>query len=230
MRNFLFFLIFSFIGCTNKEFSPQYEEVSLGNYPCSISDSILGIDVSYHNGPIDWTTLKDNHPEIEFVFIRATVGLKKDPMYQEYLAGANDVGLRNGAYHYYWSDRNSTIQFYNFKRTVDLSIHNLIPVLDVEKPSKFGDDNLRRGVANWLRLAEEEYGVKPILYTNLNFYNQHLKGYFNDYPLWIAAYSRCPSTVDWDIHQYSETGQLNGIPSKVDLNLTPTLTNITIPR
>ncbi len=223
MRYALFLLIFIMMGCTNDVPTPQYQEVSSGKYPCTISDSIKGIDVSYHNGSIQWKTLKDNHPEIQFVFIRATVGLNKDPKYQEYLEGANDEGILNGAYHYYWSNRNSTKQFNNFKMTVEMSSHNLVPVLDVEKPSKYGDDNLRRGIANWLKLAEEEYGVKPILYTNLNFYNEHLKGYFNDYPKWIAAYSRCPSSVDWDIHQYSETGKLKGIPGKVDLNYSSTL-------
>ena len=218
MRHALFLLIFIMMGCTNETSAPLYHEVSSGKHPCTISDSIKGIDVSYHNGSIQWQTLKDNHPEIQFVFIRATVGLNKDPKYQEYLKGANHVGLLNGAYHYYWSNRNSTKQFNNFKKTVKMSSHNLIPVLDVEKPSKYGADNLRRGIANWLKLAEEEYGVKPILYTNLNFYNEHLKGYFNDYPKWIAAYSRCPSSVDWDIHQYSESGRLKGIPGKVDLN------------
>ena len=224
MRYALFLLIFIMMGCTNDVPTPQYQEVSSGKYPCTISDSIKGIDVSYHNGSIQWQTLKDNHPEIQFVFIRATVGLNKDPKYQEYLEGANDVGILNGAYHYYWSNRNSTKQFNNFKKTVSMSSHNLVPVLDVEKPSKYGDENLRRGIANWLKLAEEEYGVKPILYTNLNFYNEHLKGYFNDYPKWIAAYSRCPSSVDWDIHQYSETGRLRGISGNVDLNFTSTFT------
>ena len=38
-----------------------------------------------------------------------------------------------------------------------------------------------------------------------------------------AAYSRCPSSVDWDIHQYSETGRLSGVSGNVDLNYSSTL-------
>ena len=223
MRYSLLLLIFTTLGCTNEVPRPQYQEVSLGKYPCTISDSIKGIDVSYHNGSIQWKILKDNHPEIQFAFIRATVGLNKDPKYQEYLEGANDVGLLNGAYHYYWSNRNSAIQFNNFKNAVDMDKHELIPVLDVEKPSKYGADNLRQGIANWLKLAEEEYGVKPMIYTNLNFYNEYLRGYFSEYPKWIAAYSRCPSTVDWDMHQYSDTGKVKGIKGDVDLNYSDSL-------
>ena len=47
-----------------------------------------------------------------------------------------------------------------------MSQHELVPVLDIEKPSKYGPDNLRKGLANWLELVENEYGVRPTLYTN----------------------------------------------------------------
>ena len=61
--------------------------------------------------------------------------------------------------------------------------------------------------------------AEPILSLNSpQVRNKHLKGNVSDYPNWIAAYSRCSSSIDWDIHQYSETGRLNGIPGKVDLN------------
>jgi len=192
-------------------------------HDCNITDSILGIDVSHHNGPIDWEVLHEHHPEIEFVYIRATVGLNKDSKYEEYVNGVKQVGIKTGAYHYYWANRNSTVQFNNFKSRVKKGDHNLIPVLDIEKPSKYGPTNLRRGLSNWLKLAEEEYGVKPMIYTNLSFYNEYLRGYFNEYPKWIAAYSRCPSSVDWDMHQYSETGTVRGIKSNVDLNYSASL-------
>lgn len=206
------------VGCKQKVPPPDYKEELEVVKDCNIKYSVHGIDVSYHNGVIDWEELNLNHPEINFVYIRATVGLNEDPKYQDYLGGSKKVKLKSGAYHYYWSNRNSTIQFNNFKNAVDMDKHELIPVLDVEKPSKYGADNLRQGIANWLKLAEEEYGVKPMIYTNLNFYNEYLRGYFNEYPKWIAAYSRCPSTVDWDMHQYSEKGKILGTSGQIDLN------------
>lgn len=224
-------LVLALSGCDQPLLGPNFIREPIGNFTCSIPDSAHGIDISYHNGPIDWSELKRKEPQIEFVFIRATVGLKEDVDYQDYLDGARKIGLQTGAYHYYWSNVNSTIQFKNFKRSVSMSKHDLYPVLDVEKPSKYGDENLRKGVLNWLKLAEEEYGVKPILYTNMYFYNEHLRGYFNEYPKWIAAYSRCPSSIDWDVHQYSETGKVDGIDAAVDLNYCSSqfLTQIKLP-
>ena len=195
--------------------NPNYK----GNFHCSVSDTVFGIDVSHHNGIIDWETLKLNHPEIEFAYIRCVVGPGRvDNKYVKNVVGAKKVGIKTGAYVYYYANRNSRAQFSNLKHQVLMVQHELIPVLDIEKPSKYGPENLRKGLANWLHLVEDEYGVKPAIYTNLGYFEEHLFGYFNDYPKWIAAYSRCPSNVDWDIHQFSETGRFQGIDGFVDMN------------
>jgi len=195
--------------------NPNYK----GNFHCSVSDTVFGIDVSHHNGIIDWETLKLNHPEIEFAYIRCVVGPGRvDNRYLKNVQGAKRVGIKTGAYVYYYANRNSTSQFGNFKNHVLMSQHELVPVLDIEKPSKYGPDNLRKGLANWLELVENEYGVRPALYSNLGYFEQYLIGYFNDYSKWIAAYSRCPSNIDWDIHQFSEEGRFKGIDGFVDMN------------
>lgn len=60
---------------------------------------IKGIDVSYHNGEIDWQAIKD--AGIEFVMVRSSYGLQsKDKMFAQNVAGAKAVGLKVGAYHY----------------------------------------------------------------------------------------------------------------------------------
>ena len=58
-----------------------------------------GIDVSYHNGDIDWQAVKD--AGIEFVIVRSSYGLQsKDSKFAEYVIGAKAAGLLVGAYHY----------------------------------------------------------------------------------------------------------------------------------
>jgi len=58
-----------------------------------------GIDVSYHNGDIDWQSIKN--AGIEFVMVRSSYGLRsKDSRFAEYVAGAKAAGLKVGAYHY----------------------------------------------------------------------------------------------------------------------------------
>ncbi|TWH48568.1 GH25 family lysozyme [Sporomusa sp. KB1] len=60
---------------------------------------IKGIDVSYHNGEVDWQAVAD--AGIEFVMIRCSYGLQsKDIMFVQNVAGAKAVGLSVGAYHY----------------------------------------------------------------------------------------------------------------------------------
>ena len=103
---------------------------------------------------------------------------------------------------------------------VKLETGDFIPILDIEKESIFGRKNLRKGILNWLRLAEEAYGVKPMIYTGLSFYNNILKGYVDNYPIWIAAYSgkhRVKNT-DWMFHQFTEKVIVNGIREYVDGN------------
>ena len=71
-----------------------------------------------------------------------------------------------------------------------------------------------------MRLAEQAYGVKPMIYTGLSFYNHVLKGHVENYPIWIAAYSgkhRVKNT-DWMFHQFTEKVIVNGIREYVDGN------------
>ena len=69
-------------------------------------------------------------------------------------------------------------------------------------------------------MAEAKYGVKPLVYTGLTFYKYNLKGYVNDYPLWIAAYSgkHRLTKVIWTFHQFTEKVVVKGIKNTVDGN------------
>jgi GH25 family lysozyme M1 (1,4-beta-N-acetylmuramidase) len=91
----------------------------------------------------------------------------EDRFFEENWEKAKQYNYIRGAYHYYRPNENSLKQFENFKSVVKLDKGDFIPILDIEKESKFGRENLRTGVLNWLKLAEEEYGVKPMIYTSL---------------------------------------------------------------
>ena len=194
----------------------------LGEMSLHGKDYVFGIDVSKYQGKIDWSQVGTHHP-IEFVFIRATMGNNgKDAFFKRNWKGAREEGFIRGAYHYYRPNENSTKQFENFSSTVRLDDGDLVPVLDIEAESDYGRDNLRQRVLNWLLLAEEKYGVKPIIYTGLKFYKHVLKGYVDEYPLWIAAYSGGKTRVKnirWTFHQFSDNVRVNGITeNRVDGN------------
>ena len=103
---------------------------------------------------------------------------------------------------------------------MNLKEGDFLPILDIERPSPYGAENLRKGVLNWLKLAEEHYNVKPVIYTGKKFYIENLKGYVDGYPLWIAAYSKRSSLrgIDWTIHQFSDQVKITGIRGNVDGN------------
>ena len=58
-----------------------------------------GIDVSEHNGVVDWQAIAD--AGIEFVMVRSSYGKTgRDEMFKQNVDGAHAVGLQVGAYHY----------------------------------------------------------------------------------------------------------------------------------
>lgn len=182
---------------------------------------IFGIDVSHYQGIINWNQVSSSRYPIKFVFIRSTMGQNgKDKQFDRNWKKVKQYNYIRGAYHYYRPNENSTIQFENFKQTVQLEKGDLPPVLDIEEISMYGQDNLRTGILNWLKLAEEHYKVKPIIYTGRKYYQLYLQGHVDDYPLWIASYSGKNKLkgISWSFHQYSDKVKIQGIKHKVDVN------------
>jgi len=101
---------------------------------------------------------------------------------------------------------------------------DLPPVLDLETDAKKPNEIIVKGVRNWLELIEKHYGVRPIIYVNEHFYKKYIAGNFDDYPLWLAGYSRTHlDDLAEDAHvlfwQHSEKGWADGIRGFVDYNV-----------
>ena len=224
-NNFLwpvFILFFSSLIAGVLYFNYKYNNT---NYPENpfISDTgyIFGIDISAYQGKINWKKVQTSKHPIKFIFVRATMGSNgKDRYFKYNWKNIKKYHYVRGAYHYYRPNENSTTQFNNYSSVISNNEKNFIPILDVEKQSFYSKENLRKGVLNWLKLAEEYYGVKPVIYTGLTFYLKNLKGYINDYPLWIAAYSgeHRVKNIDWDFYQFTEKVYVKGIKTNVDGN------------
>ena len=180
----------------------------------------FGLDISHHQGYIDWDSVAASKHPIQFIFIRATNGTRiLDREFHRNWEESRGKSFLRGVYHYYRPSQNSTNQFNFFKSHVYLRKGDLPPVLDMEENSWFGRDNLLRGVKNWLALAENHYGVKPINYTNRDFYLRYFNTKdFKPYHFWIAAYSGRQRVADipWTFHQYTEQMYVKGIEGKVD--------------
>jgi len=95
-------------------------------------------------------------------------------------------------------------------------------VLDVEQTYGVRAPKLQTEIKAFLDRLEAHYGVRPIIYTNVDFYNRYLKDAFDEYPLWVAHYlkkDRPRITRTWAFWQFSETGYVNGIRGQVDFNV-----------
>ena len=186
------------------------------------SYKVHGIDISRYQEKIDWrslSTLRESKDSvgISFAFVKATEGRTlRDRYFFRNWNEARKYNIIRGAYHYYKPNVYSGDQARNFIETVKLQKGDLPPVLDIEETGKFGTKNMREGVLNWLKLIEQHYGIKPIIYTNYHFYSKYLSGKeFKEYKFWIAHYTRLPEVDEWIFWQYSDKGIIKSISAKV---------------
>jgi lysozyme len=187
--------------------------------------TIHGIDVSRYQEVIDWESVKAMNVEgikMGFCFIKATEGLEsEDRLFKRNWAKAKEAGLARGAYHFFIPSRSGKAQAEHFIKTVELEPGDMPPVLDVEQTNGLPSKKVRERAKEWLVTVENYYGVKPIIYANVDFYQQILKDEFDDYPLWVAHYLQKEKPRiyrPWHFWQYSEQGHVNGIFCRVDFN------------
>lgn len=187
---------------------------------------IHGIDVSKYQNDIDWDEVKSmqvDKVQINFAFIKATEGLGNvDRYFTRNWGKAQQANMIRGAYHFFLATKSGRAQAQKFINVVELETGDLPPVLDVEQTYGVPADKLRKNIKEFLETVELYYGVKPIIYTNVDFYNHFLKGDFDKYRLWVAHYlqkDRPRITREWLFWQHSELGRVNGILTTVDFNV-----------
>ncbi|MBQ8968834.1 MAG: glycosyl hydrolase family 25 [Bacteroidaceae bacterium] len=181
-----------------------------------------GIDVSHYQDHINWDAVAEDH-DVSYVYIKATehAGLV-DSKFQVNLREAHRVGIPVGCYHFFSPTAAPLAQLQNMTSAVpDLKKHDLVPMIDVEvKGRRTSAAELRSRLKQFLKGVENYYGIRPIIYTGQNFYNDYLAGYFEDYLFMIAKYSEempeLNGTPRFAMWQYSASGRVKGIKGAVD--------------
>ena len=188
--------------------------------------NIHGIDVSRYQKTIGWKLIKEMEVEnirIGFAFMKATEGVSGiDGQFRRNWIQAKKADLPRGAYHFFIASKSGKAQAENFIENVKLQKGDLPPVLDIEQVNGASVTDLQQRVADWLLVVEKKYNVKPIIYTNADFYETFLAGRFDDYPLWVAHYlvkDKPRIKRKWHFWQHSEKGRANGIDAFVDFNV-----------
>ena len=220
---YVYFFYYIFVGPFGLRWRALYGDVS---YPEGYE--IHGIDISHHQGDIDWDELREkgmiNETPIRFIMIKATEGATKiDDNFEDNFYQAREYGFTRGAYHFYSVHSPAKQQANFFINKVKLEKGDLPPVLDVEhKPKNQTDEEFKASVLEWLEIVERHYGVKPIIYTYYKFKLQYLSDpVFDEYPYWIAHYyvDKVEYEGPWKFWQHTDVGKLPGIKGNVDFNI-----------
>lgn len=191
-----------------------------------VSYTIHGIDVSRYQSSIDWKEVKnmeDKQVKIGFAFIKATEGLGRvDAGFRQNWFNTKKSMIPRGAYHFFISSKSGKAQAENFIETVSLTKGDLPPVLDIESANGASVAEVQQRAKDWLLMIEKQYKIKPIIYTNIDFYENYLDGAFDEYPLWVAHYlvkDKPRINRNWAFWQHNEKGHVNGVDAFVDFNV-----------
>jgi lysozyme len=194
-----------------------------------------GIDVSNHQGAIDWHAVAG--AGYGFAFIKATEGdFFQDEFFGRNWQQSKAVGLLRGAYHFARpSSGTPDVEAQFFLDCVGEAggiTEGDMLVLDIED-EKYHGGGAYGNVGNWslgfCEYVEEATGVKPIVYTgpwyvarpgvNFNAFPQ-----LAEYPLWLASYQDDMPTAPhpWpfvSFWQFTDKGRVPGVSGDCDLNL-----------
>ena len=209
----------------------QYNE---NNYlTCIAGESVSGIDVSYHQGDIDWEQVKASG--IEFVMMRVgyrgygeSGKLVEDTNFQANIRGASDAGLKIGVYFF-----SQALNLAEVEEEVDFLLERIegweiaMPVVydweyvsDEARTANMDARTLTDCSRHFCELVEEA-GYQPMIYFNRNqaAHLLHLEE-LTDYPFWLAAYTdRMGFAYKVDMWQYTDNGRVPGIEGPVDVDV-----------
>jgi len=194
----------------------------------------FGIDISHWQNAIDFAKVKADKTPIDFVYIKASEGSSFNSVHfnaaTTYASACVKNNIAFGFYHFARpSLTNAANEAGNFVTTMrKLPGAKILPVLDLEvNDNKLTRDQMQTWVSDFIKTMSN-LGVKKIrLYSYTPFLNDNLPGDhpFGSLSLWIAAYNPVAPRIPngwktFDIWQYTDSGTVDGVPGKVDMNRT----------
>ena len=192
-----------------------------------------GIDVSYHQGKIDWEAVAADG--IDFAIIRCGYrdygagALHEDKRFRENVAGARAAGLDVGIYFF-----SQALSVAEALEEAEYTL-KLIDGYDITFPVIFDweqmtDAGSRSAKPDWKTVTDctvafcdamAAAGYTPMTYFNVSMAYLHLDmSRIDAYPAWLAWYHETPGYIyDYQMWQYSSTGRVAGIGTNVDMDI-----------
>ncbi|MBI5535625.1 MAG: lysozyme [Deltaproteobacteria bacterium] len=183
----------------------------------------VGVDVSHHQGAIDWQRVSKDG--IAFAFIKATEGgTWTDPLFATNWSEARKHGIPRGAYHFFTFCTQGEVQARHFLQVVPQDPDALPTLVDLEmegncsrRPSV---DELERELTGFLSLVEAAQQRKAILYVTEEFLREYGR-VASQRQLFIRAIGPEPPRMEgrsWTYWQFDDEGRVDGINGPVDLD------------
>lgn len=197
-------------------------------------DYMLGVDVSHHQGKIDWDKVKAEG--YDFAILRIgyrgygeTGSLNADKMFESYYTQAKAAGLKVGVYFFA-----QAINEEEAKEEAEFVIDILdgreldLPVVydpesildDVARTDDISGEQFTQNTKTFCKTISEN-GYEPMIYANMLWEAFQLDlSQLTEYPLWYADYEPVPQTpYAFRCWQYSNTSKVDGINGEVDLDI-----------
>ena len=192
-----------------------------------------GIDVSSHQGNIDWNLVAQDG--VEFAIIRVGYRgygsegrLVVDEKFENNIKGATAAGIKVGVYFF-----SQAINEAELLEEANLVLEQIAPykiecpvVYDVEKTSAQGRMNAisveeRTQLTKLFCQTIADAGYRPMIYHNTEMGALLINiAELEDYDKWYASYSdQMFYPYEYKIWQYSDKGKIQGISTDVDLNI-----------
>ncbi len=192
--------------------------------------TVMGIDISKHNGNIDWNAVKNSG--VQYVILRcgyrgsASGVLVEDQKFKSNIQGATAAGLKVGIY-FFSQAVNEVEAVEEASMTLSLIKNYRItyPVyIDVESANGRADGiskAARTSVINAFCQTIRNSGYTPGLYANKNWLTEKINtGALGGCKIWLAQYVAAPTYGGrYEMWQYSSRGSIAGIKGNVDLNV-----------
>jgi lysozyme len=191
---------------------------------CGKGPTVHGIDVSYHQGAIDWPAVRLDG--VEFAFVRATDGLDRvDPQFAENWSASRSQNILRGAYQFFRPAQDPVAQADLLLGMLAPSPGELPPVIVVEATDDLAPPEIASAVRAWLDRVRPAIGREPIIYTGFYFWRDEVGAPdLTASPLWHAQYTSAtcaniaPPWPTWAFWQFTQTGRVTGISADVDID------------
>lgn len=178
----------------------------------------LVIDVSEHQGVINWDAAK---PNIAGAILRCGYGdnysTQDDAQWARNISECERLGIPRGVYLYSYAtnDQMAQSELQHLLRCIKGHSFQLPIYLDCEQA---GTEGYAARACHIICEGLKAAGYKPGAYANTYWWNTYLAG-VTAYPRWVAQYNTvCEYKGKYDIWQYSSDGVIPGINGRVDVN------------